>query len=81
MVIAIFEEKHSDNVSQQRLKGILNMVSPEYKFESEQDLATALQNSISLLIPWDAFAFVYYNPVEQKFKTQTILNNTSLKYW
>ena len=80
MVIAIFEEKHSDNVSQQRLKGILNMVSPEYKFESEQDLAAALQNSISLLIPWDAFAFVYYNPVEQKFKTQTILNNTSLKY-
>jgi len=80
MIISIFEEKHSDNVSQQRLKGILNMVSPEYKFESEQDLATALQNSISLLIPWDAFAFVYYNPLDQKFKTQTILNNTSLKY-
>ncbi len=80
MIIGIFEEKHSDNVSQQRLKGILNMVSPEYKFESEQDLATALQNSISLLIPWDAFAFVYYNPLDQKFKTQTILNNTSLKY-
>ena len=80
MIIAIFEEKHADNVSQQRLKGILNMVSPEYKFENEQDLATALQNSINLLVQWDAFAFVYYNPLEQKFKTQTILNNTSLKY-
>jgi len=80
MVISIFEEKHSDNVSQQRLKGILSLISPEYKFESEQDLGTALQNSISLLIPWDAFAFIYYKPVEQKFKTQKIINKTSLKY-
>jgi len=80
MVISIFEEKHSDNIAQQRLKGILNLISPDYKFEEEQDLAVALQNSISLLIPWDAFAFVYYKPVEQKFKTQKIINNTSLKY-
>jgi len=80
MVIAIFEEKHADNVSQQRLKGILSLISPEYNFESEQDLASALQNSVSLLLPWDAFAFVYYKPVDQKFKTQKIINNTSLKY-
>jgi diguanylate cyclase (GGDEF)-like protein len=80
MIIAIFEEKHADNVSQQRLKGILNMISPKHKFVSEKDLAEALQNSINLLIPWDAFAFVYYNPVEQKFKTQAVVNNTSLKY-
>jgi len=80
MVIAIFEEKHADNVAQQRLKGILNLISPDYKFETEQDLALALQNSVSLFIPWDAFAFVYYKPVDQKFKTQKIINNTSLKY-
>jgi diguanylate cyclase (GGDEF)-like protein len=80
MVISIFEEKHSDNIAQQRLKGILTMISPDYKFENEQDLVSVLHNSVNLLIPWDAFAFIYYKPVEQKFKTQKIINNTSLKY-
>jgi diguanylate cyclase (GGDEF)-like protein len=80
MVISIFEEKHSDNISQQRLKGILSLINSEHKFENEQDLSSALQNSVRFLVLWDAFAFVYYKPVEQKFKTQKIINNTSLKY-
>jgi diguanylate cyclase (GGDEF)-like protein len=80
MIITIFEEKHSDTMSQNRLKGLLSLVGPEYKFENDDDLARALQNSVSFLVPWDAFAFVYYKPIEQKFRTQMIINNTSLKF-
>ncbi len=80
MIIAIFEEKHSDSVSQQRLKGILNLIGPETHFESDLDLTAAIQNSVSSLLHWDAFAFVYYHPVDKKFKTIKIINNTSLKY-
>lgn len=80
MIIAIFEEKHAETMSQQRLKGLLNLVGPEYKFENDQDLARALENSVNLLVPYDAFAFVYYKPIEQKFRTQLVINNTSLKF-
>ncbi len=80
MIIAIFEEKHSDTISQQRLKGILSLIGQDKKFEGEDDLISSIQNSINLLLTWDAFAFIYYHPVEKCFKTKKIINNTSLKY-
>ena len=80
MIISIFEEKHSDSVSQQRLKGLLNLIGPESKFDSDSDLINTIYNSVGFLLSWDAFAFVYYYPLEQKFKTVKIINNTSLKY-
>ncbi len=80
MIISIFEEKHSDSVSQQRLKGLLNLIGPESKFDSDSDLINTIYNSVGFLLNWDAFAFVYYYPLEQKFRTVRIINNTSLKY-
>ena len=80
MIISLFEEKHSESISQQRLKGILGLINPEKIFNTEEDLITAVQNAVHQLIFWDAFAFVYYRPLEQKFKTIRIVNNTSLKY-
>ena len=80
MIIAIFEEKHSDTLSQQRLKGILNIVGPDTHFESDADLIAGIQSSVGSLLHWDAFAFVYYHPVDKKFKTIKVINNTSLKY-
>lgn len=80
MIISIFEEKHSDSVSQQRLKGLLNLIGPGSKFDSDSDLITTIYNSVGFLLNWDAFAFVYFYPLDQKFKTVKIINNTSLKY-
>ncbi|HUX61007.1 MAG TPA: GAF domain-containing protein [Ignavibacteriaceae bacterium] len=80
MIITIFEEKHTDSISQQRLKGLLNLITQDQKFESAEDLISSLQNSMNFLLSWDAFAFVFFHPVSQKFKTFKIINNTSLKY-
>jgi len=80
MIIQFFEEKHTDNVSQQRLKGLLNLIGPETNFDTEDDLLASMQNSLSELIEWDALVFVYFKPVEQKFETLRVINKTSLKY-
>lgn len=80
MLISIFEEKHSDSISQQRLNGLLNLINPEQKIDSEQELVDSLQNVMSYLLNWDAATFVYYRPVEKKFKIIKVFNNTSLKY-
>lgn len=80
MIIQIFEEKHSDSISQQRLKGLLNLIGPETNFDSEESVLSAMQNSLSDLIEWDTFVFVYYKPVEQKFEAIKVINKTSLKY-
>ncbi len=80
MIISIFEEKHTESVTQQRLKGFLNLVNPDKKFDNEENLVSSIQNAISHLVNWDAFALVYYQPFEQKFQTIKIVNNTSLKY-
>ncbi len=80
MIIQIFEEKHSDSISQQRLKGLLNLIGSETNFDSEESVLNAMQSALSDLIEWDAFVFVYYKPVEQKFEAIKVINKTSLKY-
>jgi diguanylate cyclase (GGDEF)-like protein len=80
MIISVFEEKHSDTVAQKRLQGLLNLINVEKKFENDEDLVKTVQSCVENLVTWDAFAFVYFHPIEQKFKTSKIINNTSLKY-
>ena len=80
MIIQIFEEKHSDSISQQRLKGLLNLIGPETNFDTEEGVLTSMQNALSDLIDWDAFVFVYFKPIEQKFEAFRVSNKTSLKY-
>jgi diguanylate cyclase (GGDEF)-like protein len=80
MIITIFEEKHSDTLSQQRLNGLLNIVPDDMKFDKPDSLPASFQDSINKLISWDAFAFIYYNPVAEKFSISKVVNNTSLKY-
>lgn len=80
MIIQIFEEKHSDTISHLRLKGLLNLIGPETDFNTEDGILNSMQSAISDLIEWDAFVFVYYKPVEQRFETLKVVNRTSLKY-
>ena len=80
MIISIFEEKHSDTISQQRLNGLLNFISPDNRMETEGDLISGLQQSLDYLLSWDACSFVYFRPIEKKFQTIKVFNKTSLKY-
>lgn len=80
MIISIFEEKHSDTISQQRLNGLLNFIDPNDKIDTEEDLVKGLQQSLEYLLSWDACSFVYFKPVEKKFQTIKVFNKTSLKY-
>lgn len=80
MIIQIFEEKHSDSISQQRLKGLLNLIGPETNLDTEESLLSSMQTALSELIDWDAFVFVYFKPVEQRFEAFRVNNKTSLKY-
>jgi diguanylate cyclase (GGDEF)-like protein len=80
VIISMFEDKYSESLSDQRLKGLLSILSTDKKFETEEELHNSLVNAIKNLLPWDAFTFVYFNPQEQAFKTSRIVNKTSLKY-
>jgi len=80
MIISIFEEKHSDTISQQRLNGLLNFISPDNSIETEEDLLSGLQQSLEYLLSWDACAFIYFKPLEKKFQSIKVFNKTSLKY-
>ncbi|MGQ9797778.1 MAG: GAF domain-containing protein [Ignavibacterium sp.] len=80
IIIQIFEEKHSDVISQNRLKALLNLIGTESDFESEEGVFNAIQSSLKDLIEWDVFSFVYFKPVEKKFEVVKVVNNTTLKY-
>ncbi|AFH48654.1 Diguanylate cyclase [Ignavibacterium album JCM 16511] len=80
MIIQIFEEKHSDIISQNRLRALLNLIGPDSDFETEEGLFNAIQNSLKDLIEWDVFSFVYFKPVEKRFEVVKVINNTTLKY-
>ena len=80
MIISIFEEKHSDTLTQQRLKGIMKFIAPENNYEDEIELFRLMHIAAETMVAWDAFVFVYYQPVEKYFITKKVVNNTSLKY-
>lgn len=80
MIISIFEEKHSDTMTQQRLNGIMKFIAPENNFEDEEELYKLMHTAAETMVDWDAFVFVYYQPVEKSFITKKVVNNTSLKY-
>ena len=80
MLISIFEEKHSDTLTQQRLKGIMKFIAPENNYEDELELFRLVHTAAETMVAWDAFVFVYYQPVEKYFVTKKVVNKTSLKY-
>ncbi len=80
MLILIFDEKHSDSISQQRLQGLLKILGPENDFEDEEKMLADLPEALGLLLNWDAFVYVYFDPIEKLFKTEKVINKTSLKY-
>ena len=80
MIIAIFEEKHSDTLSKKRLRGIMKFISPENNYEDEKELFHLLDTAVESMVNWDAYVFVYYDPVIKSFRTKRVINNTSLKY-
>jgi diguanylate cyclase (GGDEF)-like protein len=80
MLIGIFEEKYSDTISQKRLAGLLKILGPENEFENEKELINALPDSLKMMIKWDAFVFIYFDPLEKLFKTEKVENTTALKY-
>ena len=58
----------------------MKLTGPETDFEDEQNIIDNLPSVLKSLIEWDAYTFVYYEPVGKKFETRKIINNTSLKY-
>jgi diguanylate cyclase (GGDEF)-like protein len=80
MLIGLFEEKYSDTLSQKRLQGLLKIIGPENEFEDEKQLINSLPESLKGMINWDAFVFIYFDPLEKIFKTEKVHNSTALKY-
>ena len=80
MLIGIFEEKYSDTISQKRLEGLLKILGPESEFENEKELINALPETLKMMVKWDAFVFIYFDPLEKLFKIEKVENTTALKY-
>ena len=80
MLIGIFEEKYSDTISQKRLEGLLKILGPENEFEDEKEMISMLPEALKSMIKWDAFVFIYFQPIEKIFKTEKVENTTALKY-
>jgi diguanylate cyclase (GGDEF)-like protein len=80
MLIGLFEEKYSDTISQKRLQGLLKIIGPENEFENEKELINSLPEALKSMIKWDAFVFIYFDPLEKLFKTENVHNSTALKY-
>ncbi len=80
IIIDLFDEKYSESISEKRLKALLSILSFDGHPEEITAVFNAIEKSVEHLISWDAFAFVYYDPITDKFKTAKISNKRSVKY-
>jgi len=66
MIIALYDDKFKDSLAENRLNGLLGLLSGDRFFDNEEDLYKTMEGSLKNLLTWDAFTFVWYNPAEQK---------------
>lgn len=79
-LISIFAERFEEVRAENRLKSIFSFWTNDKRYDEETELFSSIEVSVKQLIHWDAFALIYFNANEQKFKTVKIVNNTTLKY-
>lgn len=80
ILISIFDDRHSESISEKRLTALLNVLSQDRTFDKEHEIISVLESSIKELVDWDVFTFVYFDAEKEKFKTLKVFNKTSLKY-
>jgi diguanylate cyclase (GGDEF)-like protein len=80
MIIALYDDKFKDTLAENRLTGILGLLRGDKFFDNEEEMFKTIESSLINLLSWNAFSFIWFNPVDQKFTTMKIINNTSLKY-
>ena len=80
ILISIFDDRHSESISEKRLTALLNVLTQDKTFEKEHEIISVLESSIKELVDWDVFTFVYFDAEKDKFKTLKVFNKTSLKY-
>ena len=80
IIIDLFEEKYSESLSEKRLKSLLSILSFDERLADIQNFFETIEKSAQNLIQWDAFAFVYYDSLNDKFTTVKISNKRSVKY-
>ncbi|MGB5289093.1 MAG: diguanylate cyclase, partial [Ignavibacteriaceae bacterium] len=56
------------------------VLGPENEFEDEKEMINALPEALKSMIKWDAFVFIYFDPLEKLFKIEKAENTTALKY-
>ena len=66
MLINIFEEKHTESVSQQRLKGLVNLINPDHKIENINDLSNLIQDAVYFINSLGCFCFCLFPPHRTK---------------
>ena len=80
ILISIFDDRHSESISEKRLTALLNVLSQDRTFDKEHEIISVLESSIKELVDWDVFTFVYFDAEKEKFNTLKVFNKTSLKY-
>ncbi|MCK9282091.1 MAG: GAF domain-containing protein [Melioribacteraceae bacterium] len=80
IIVSLFEEKHSENLIDQRLRSVLSFLSLDRKYEDDADVYDGLEHAVDSLSQYDVYSLVTYNSIENKFKITKVINKTSLKY-
>lgn len=80
ILISLFEQKFAEYISQKRLTGLLSIIDTKTNIVDEKELVKSIERSVNHFIKWDTFVFVYFDQAKNIFKTQRVINKTTLKY-
>ncbi|MCE1188887.1 MAG: GAF domain-containing protein [Ignavibacteria bacterium] len=80
MMIQLFEERYVENISQKRLEGLIEFITPLSSIRNDMEVLDVVEQNIADLFHWDAFALVLFQPEQQKFVTAKVINKKNLKF-
>lgn len=75
ILFTLFEHKYTESVAKRRLNGFVNFIDPMLTYNYEVDIINSIQRVVQSFIDFNAFALVYYEPVQHKFFTLRVINH------
>lgn len=80
ILLNLFEERYTESISGRRLKGAMQFMTPINSIKNEKDIFRIVKESLSYMVDFDAFAFVYYNEDLDNYSITDIQHNVKLQY-
>jgi diguanylate cyclase (GGDEF)-like protein len=80
ILMQMFDERYSENISVQRLRALIEFLNPLSTVRKESEVIDIIENKIGELVQWDSFTLISYHAHMKEFFVEMAVKKPKLHY-